>query len=80
MELRVKLDDEVMKSITDKVGPRFSKGPDLAREAFTLYNWAVEQVAQGRAIVSAEQDGTLKQQVATPSLSSVAKTRAQQAG
>ena len=47
MEVRLNIDDAFVKTLQDKVG-RSIKATDLTRDALTLFNWAVGEVAAGR--------------------------------
>lgn len=68
MELRVNVDDEFMKRLQTRLGT--NKSTDIARDALTLLNWAVEEKQQGRQIASAD-NGGIHARLAMPSLDRV---------
>jgi len=69
MELRVQIDDKFMKKLQEQL--KTNKASDVARDALTLLNWAVQEKTQGRDIASAEKDGDVHSRVAMPSLEKV---------
>ena len=69
-ELRVQVDDAFMKNLQEKLGT--NKTTDIARDALTLLNWAVEEKAAGRDIASSS-GGDLHARLAMPSLERIAK-------
>ena len=68
MELRVQIDDKFMKKLQEQL--KTNKASDVARDALTLLNWAVQEKTQGHDICSAE-DGEVLSRVAMPSLEKV---------
>lgn len=66
MEVRLTLDDDLMRSMMAKSG--VTKATDLTKEAMTLLNWAIGEAAKGRVILSTEADGSAVQRLAMPSL------------
>ena len=73
-EVRLQIPDEVLSRFQDKLGDR-SKATDIARDALTLYNWAVEEAAKGRVLLTSNPEGTDFTKLAMPSLQSVRKVR-----
>ncbi len=71
MELRLQVPDDVVKKFQDKLGSDV-KVTDIARDALTLFNWAIEERAKGRWILSSEEDGTKMTRLAMASLERVA--------
>ena len=51
-----------------------TKATDIARDAMTLYNWAVNEKAKGRVILTAKQDGSDFVKLAMPSLEGIDHT------
>jgi len=71
-EVRVQIPDEVIQKLQDKMGGN-PKVTDIARDAFTLFNWAVDERAKGRLVLSSTEDGDKISRLAMPSLESVTK-------
>jgi len=69
MELRIQVDDAFMKTLQDRL--KTSKATDVARDALTLLNWAVQEKRQGRDIASALKGGDVHTRLAMPSLDKV---------
>lgn len=70
MELRLQVDDEFMRRLQDTMGA--GKATDITREALTLLNWAVDERAKGRVILSADPKGKEELvRLAMPSLEKV---------
>ena len=69
MELRLKVDSGYMNNLLQIL--KEDKGTDVAREAFTLLNWAANEVKKGRVIVSSNNDGTSVHRLAMPSLEKI---------
>jgi hypothetical protein len=55
-ELRMQIPEELIRKLQDKLG-REVKVTDIAREALTLFNWAVQEKAKGREILSSNKAG-----------------------
>src|SRR5208337_4692055 len=72
-EVRLQIPDEFVKQLQEKLGPDV-KVTDIARDALTLFNWAVGQRAKGRLVLSAD-DGEGKMtnmtQLTMPSLEKI---------
>jgi hypothetical protein len=71
VELRLQVPDDVVKKFQDKLGSDV-KVTDIARDALTLYNWAIEERAKGRLILSSDEDGAKMTRLAMLSLERVA--------
>lgn len=71
--------DSINESLRDINGRSPSDKPlsanDVTREALAVYKWAVEQVREGYAVVSANSDRSPVVQIATPHLPAKAPTR-----
>jgi hypothetical protein len=67
MEVRLNIDDAFIKTLQEKVG-RTVSAYDLTRDALTLFNWAVHEVAAGRVIVSTNATGEDLQRPVMPTL------------
>ena len=55
-ELRLQIPDDLVKKIQDEIGSDV-KATDIARDAITLFNWAVEERSKGRIVLSTDADG-----------------------
>lgn len=73
-ELRLQIPDEVVKAIQDKIGSDI-KATDIARDAITLFNWAVEERSKGRLVLSTDTSGEDKMRLAMSSLDRAALKR-----
>ncbi len=69
MEVRLTLDDELMKEMMEKSGT--TKATDLTKEAMTLMSWAIGEAAAGRVILSADSKGGDIHRLAMPALTNV---------
>lgn len=58
MELRLKIDDDFIEQIGKKLGTTTTKATEIAREALTMYKWAVDEAANGRVVLSSDTEGT----------------------
>ena len=75
-EIRLQVDESIIKSINDKLksinsgtgGGATLSANDIAREALSVYKWAVEQTDAGRAVVATDKDLSQLVQIATPNL------------
>jgi hypothetical protein len=70
-ELRLNIPDELIASISDKLGGT-QKATDIARDAITLFNWAVSERAKGRLVLSSGDKGEDVARLTMPSLESAA--------
>lgn len=66
MELRFKIDESYLNDLLKTL--KEDKGTAVAKEAFTLLNWAAKEVKSGRVILSSNADGTDVHRLAMPSL------------
>jgi hypothetical protein len=55
-ELRMQIPEELVRKLQAKLGHDV-KVTDIAREALTLFNWAVQEKAKGRQILSSNEEG-----------------------
>jgi len=55
MEIRLQIPDKVIAGLQEKIGSEY-KATDIARDAMTLFKWAVEERARGRVILSSTDD------------------------
>ena len=69
-ELRLQIPDELVQELQEKLGDKI-KVTDIAREALTLYNWAVQERAKERVILSSDQTGGDVARLVMPSLQNV---------
>jgi hypothetical protein len=72
-EIRIQIPDDVVKEIQDKLGD--IKVTDIAKDAVTLFNWAVGERAKGRVVLSSDEEGEKMTRLAMPSLEKAAKTK-----
>lgn len=70
MELRLILDDDLLKDMMDKTGA--AKATDLTKDALTMMHWAIDEVASGRVILSTDREGGDVQRLAMPTLNNAA--------
>jgi hypothetical protein len=66
MEIRVSVDDKSAEQLQEKLGT--TKATDIAKSALTLLNWAVNEVANGRVILSSDSDGENLHRLVMPEL------------
>ena len=66
-DVRLQISDELLNSIQEKTKSNI-KATDIARDAITLYNWAVEERAKGRVVLSSNADGDDMTRLAMPSI------------
>jgi hypothetical protein len=69
-ELRLQIDDDLVKKLQSKLGD--IKVTDIARDAITLFNWAVDERAKGRLVLSSDEDGEKMTRLAMTSLEKAA--------
>ena len=70
-ELRVQIPDELVAKLKDKLGGDI-KMTDVAKDALTLFSWAVDERAKGRHVLSSNDDGEKLTRLAMPSLDKAA--------
>jgi hypothetical protein len=73
-EIRLQIPDEVIEAIQAKLGSKI-KATDLARDAITLFNWAVDERAKGRLVLSSNEDGEKMVRLAMPTLERAAPSK-----
>jgi hypothetical protein len=71
-EVRVQIPDAVIQKLQEKMGGNV-KVTDIARDALTLFNWAVDEKAKGRLVLSSDDDGEKISRLTMPSLESIPK-------
>lgn len=69
-EVRLTIPEGTINSLQEKLSTN-TKATDIARDAITLYNWAVEERAKGRLLLTTDADGGNIARLAMPSLDSV---------
>ena len=69
-EFRLQVPDSLVQAMQDKMGEG-TKMTDIAREALTMFNWALNEKANGRVILSSSSDGGELKQLAMASLDKV---------
>lgn len=69
-EIRLQIPDDLVQSLQGKLG-NSTKATDIAKDAISLYNWAVNERANGRVILSSNNEGTALKQVTMPGLDTV---------
>jgi len=72
-DIRLQIPEEVIRGFQDRLGDR-TKPTEITRDALTIYKWAVDEVAKGNVLLSANPDGTGLTKLAMPSLQSVRTT------
>jgi hypothetical protein len=70
MQVRLNIDDAFLRELQDKVGgqPRVA---ELAREAFAVLRWAVDEAASGRVVLSTDCHGAELHRLVLPTLTRV---------
>lgn len=69
-EIRLQIPDHLVEELQSKLGSQV-KVTDMAKDAMSLFNWAVGERAKGRVILSSSEDGDSFRQITTPSLESI---------
>ncbi len=69
-EIRLQIPDDVITNFQEKLSMN-TKPTDIARDAMTLYNWAVDEASKGRVLLSSNAAGSDFTKLAMPSLQSV---------
>jgi hypothetical protein len=73
-EFRLQIPDELVKKLQDKIGGSI-KVTDIARDALTLFNWAVDERAKGRLVLSSDEGGERMTRLAMPSLERITEEK-----
>jgi hypothetical protein len=71
-EVRITIPDNVVADLQSNFGKNV-KLTDIAKDAISLFNWAVSQRAEGRVVLSSDLELTTPRQITTPTLDSVLK-------
>jgi hypothetical protein len=66
-DVRLQIPDTLVDQINQKLGSK-AKATDIAKDALTLYNWAVNEKAKKREILSSDPNGEDIAKLAMPSL------------
>ena len=69
-EIRLQIPDEMVANLQSLIGTA-TKATDIAKDALTLFSWAVNERAQGNVILSSDQSGDKMTRITMPSLESV---------
>lgn len=67
MEVRLNIDDAFLNELQQKIG-MMAKPADLTREALAIFNWAIEEAAAGRFVISTNSKGEDVRRLALPTL------------
>lgn len=70
VDIRLQVPEEVLENFQSKLSER-TKPTDIVRDAMTLYNWAVNERAQGRVLLTSNAAGSDFTKLAMPSLESI---------
>ncbi|HEY9248517.1 MAG TPA: hypothetical protein VIO38_05275 [Rariglobus sp.] len=70
MEIRIQVDDKYIDELKRRIGAE--KATDVAREAFTILDWATAESKQGRLILSTDKNGSAVRHLVTGSLTQAA--------
>jgi hypothetical protein len=74
MEIRINVDDAFLRNLQDKIG-NSPQATDIVRDALTILNWAIGEVADGRVLLSSSACGDDVHRLVMPTLCRV-ETRA----
>ncbi len=69
-EIRLQIPDEVAKKLQEQLGGA-TRLTDIARDALTMFRWAVEEKAKGRLVLSSNDQGEQLKQLVMPTLENV---------
>ena len=75
VEVRLQIPDEVVKNLQERLGSSM-KITDMAKDAVTLFNWAVDERAKGRLVLSSDEDGEKMARLAMPTIEKAAPPKA----
>jgi hypothetical protein len=73
-EVRITIPDNVVADLQSKFGTNV-KLTDIAKDAISLFNWAVGERADGRVVLSSDLDLTTPKQITTPTLDRVVEKK-----
>jgi hypothetical protein len=71
-ELRLQIPDELVENFKEKLGGD-TKVTDIARDAITLFKWAIEERANGRVVLSSDPEGKQVTRLTMPGLEKAAR-------
>ena len=74
LELRLQIPDDIIKKLQAILGSNV-KATDIARDALTLFNWAVDERTRGRLVLSSDEDGEKLTRLAMPSLEQISQRK-----
>jgi hypothetical protein len=69
-EIRLQIPDELVSEFQGKLSEN-TKPTEIARDAISLYKWAVSERSKGNVILSSDNDGTNLTRVTMPALDSI---------
>jgi hypothetical protein len=69
-DVRLTIPDDLVAQMQNKLSQN-GKPTEIARDAISLYNWAISERAKGNVILSSNNDGTNLTRVTMPSLDSI---------
>ncbi len=70
-EVRLQIPDDIISALQEKMGTN-TKITDIAKDAITLFNWAVGERAKGNLILSSDEEGNKMTRLAMPSVENAA--------
>ncbi len=76
VDIRLQIPDELVEQLQKKLGTSV-KATDMARDAMTLFNWAVNERAKGRLVLSSNDDISKPVQLVMPSIEKAAPPKAE---
>ncbi len=73
-DARVSVTPQALQQMQENLGTN-AKLTDITKDALTMFNWAVSEVAKGNVIISSNEDGTKMTRLALPSLEGIHSRR-----
>ena len=70
MQVRLNIDDAFLRDIEHKIGGP-ARVADLAKDAFTVLGWVIDEVANGRVVLSADCSGSELHRLVMPTLTRI---------
>lgn len=70
MEVRFTVDEDFIKNLQKSTGEK--RVADVTKDALTLLDWAVNEVQNGRVILSSDESGSNVHRLAMPALAKAA--------